>query len=172
MPNWCSNWAEIEGPAETIEALHEAGKDEKFLEHMAPIGTWNHESAVSEWGTKWDIDIGQMAFNKTNDGRAVLKGYFESAWSPPDEAFTKFLINNKDVNIDLRYFEPSMDFTGTLEHGTFTISNVGEGFFLNTTVGKQLDECFCVIDMLEENQEDALYNFDPSVLTNPEEEYE
>jgi len=171
MPNWCNNWAEIEGPVEKIEALHEAGKNESFLEHMVPLGKWDYEDAVTEWGTKWEIDIGNMEIVKTDDGRAVLKGYFESAWSPPDQAFTKYLINNNDVNIDLRYFEPSMDFTGTLEHGTFNISDVGEGFFLNTTVGKQLDECFCVIDMLEDYQEDALHDFDPSVLTNPEEEY-
>ena len=170
MPNWCSNWAEIEGPTETIKALHEAGKDEKFLEHMAPLGNaeWRRDEAVDEWGTKWDIDIGQMNFSNTDDGRAVLKGFFESAWSPPDQAFTTFLINNKDVNIDLLYFEPAMDFIGTLEHGTFTISDVGEKFFLNTSVGQKLDERFCVIDMLEEEMTCVLEDFDPSVLDNPE----
>ena len=170
MPNWCTNWAEIEGPIEKIEALHEAGKNEKFLEHMAPLGTWNHESAVSEWGTKWDITTDDMSFNKIDDSRAVLKGYFESAWSPPDTAFTKFLIDNKDVNIDLMYFEPAMDFIGTLEHGTFTISDVGEKFFLNTSVGQKLDDIFCVIDMLEEEMTCVLEDFDSSVLTNPEKE--
>jgi hypothetical protein len=170
MPNWCTNWAEIEGPIEKIQALHEAGKDEQFLEHMAPLGNseWRRDECVDEWGTKWDIDIGKMDFSNTDDGRAVLKGFFESAWSPPDTAFTKFLIDNKDVNIDLMYFEPAMDFIGTLEHGTFTISEVGEKFFLNTRVGKKLDETFCVIDMLEYEMTCVLEDFDPSVLDNPE----
>ena len=57
MPNWCNNWTEIEGPVEKIKALHEAGNDENFLEHMAPLGAWDYNDAVSNWGTKWDINL-------------------------------------------------------------------------------------------------------------------
>ena len=101
MPNWCGNYTEIEGPTDLVQDLFEAGKDERFLEHMAPIGEWDYNDALSSWGTKWDIDIGRMDFKKLDNDRAILKGYFESAWSPPEQAFLTFLYNNKDVNVKL-----------------------------------------------------------------------
>ena len=171
MPNWCGNYTEIEGPADLVHDLFEAGKDEKFLEHMAPLGEWDYNDALSSWGTKWDIDIGRMDFKKLDNGRAILKGYFESAWSPPEQAFLTFLYNNNDVNIKLLYHEPSMDFAGSLEHGTITISDAGIDFFNNDPVGQELDETFGIIDDLEqyieEEMEEAIHT-DPTILTNPE----
>jgi len=171
MPNWCGNYTEIEGPVEKIKALHEAGNDEKFLEYMAPIGNWDYNDAVTTWGTKWDIDIGRMEFEKLDNDRATIKGYFESAWSPPEQAFLTFLYNNEDVNIKLLYHEPSMDFAGSLEHGTIIISDLGLDFFNNDPIGQELDEAFGIVDDLEqyieETMEEAI-NTDPTTITNPD----
>ena len=109
MPNWCNNYTEIEGPVETIKELYNAGKDEKFLEHMAPLGQWDYHDALSEWGTKWEVDIVGLELINNGD-TATIKGYFESAWSPPEQAFTTFMMNNEDVSARLFYYEPAMDF--------------------------------------------------------------
>ena len=170
MPNWCNNWAEIEGPVEKIKALHEAGKDEKFLEHMAPIGNWDYNDAVSNWGTKWDIDIGNLTYEQ--DGkRATIKGYFESAWSPPDQAFETYLLNNHDVNMQLMWFEPAMDFVGCLEHGTVTLSDEPREFWTDTDTGRELDECFGILDSVDEHMAEVMeevVNTDPTTLMDPE----
>ena len=171
MPNWCGNYTEIEGPAEVVQDLFDAGIDERFLQHMAPIDNWDLTGAVGTWGTKWDIDIGRMALHKMPNDRLMLKGYFESAWSPPDQAFLTFLMNNEDVTIKLLYHEPSMDFAGSLEHGTHTISEMGMDFYMNDPIGQELDEAFGVIDDLEAYMEDEMLeaiNTDPTILTNPE----
>ena len=64
-----------------------------------------------------------------------------------------------------------MDFAGSLEHGTITISEEGLDFFNNDPVGQELDETFGIIDDLEqyieEEMEEAIHT-DPTILTNPE----
>tara|TARA_B100001093_G_scaffold475988_1_gene501996 strand:+ start:177 stop:722 length:546 start_codon:yes stop_codon:yes gene_type:complete len=171
MPNWCGNYTEIEGPVDVVQELFVAGKEERFLEHMAPLGEWDYNDALSSWGTKWEIDIGRISFKKLDNDRAILQGYFESAWSPPEQAFLTFLYNNKDVNVKLLYHEPSMDFAGSLEHGTHTISKQGLDFYNDNPIGQELDEAFAIVDDLEqyieEEMEEAIHT-DPSILINPE----
>ena len=169
MPNWCNNWAEITGPTEKMEELFEAGKDEKFLEHMAPLGEWEYHDALSSWGTKWEIDTCDLALIKNGD-TATIRGYFQSAWSPPEQAFMTYMMNNEGVSADCLYFEPAMDFVGSISEGTFSVYD-NKAFFENDPVGIKFDEHFGIIDMLEEYDEELQFeaiNTDPTILTNPE----
>ena len=138
---------------------------------MAPLGSWDYNDAVSNWGTKWDIDTSNFAYEQDGD-RATIKGYFESAWSPPEEAFETYLLNNHDVNAQLMWFEPAMDFVGCLEHGTITLSEEPRAFWTDTDTGRELDDCFGIIDtldeFLEEHMEEAV-NTCPTTITNPDE---
>ena len=53
MPNWCSNDIVISGPEDKIKDLWEAAQfKEGLLEAIAPIGEWDYDTAVAEWGTK------------------------------------------------------------------------------------------------------------------------
>ena len=56
MPNWCSNNIVIEGPKEKVEAIWSRATDdtdEGLLTALHPIGKWEYETALAEWGTKW-----------------------------------------------------------------------------------------------------------------------
>jgi len=146
---------------------------EGFLETLAPLGKWDYNDAVSQWGTKWEVDINDLAVDVSmakHNGTATLSGYFESAWSPPMEALQTYLDNNPDCEGELYYYEPAMDFCGNMNNN-ITISDVGIDFFANDPVGQELDGHFAVIDCLEEYeeeiQEEALAT-PPDILEPPE----
>jgi hypothetical protein len=117
MPNWCNNTIQIEGPADRIRALWEAaqpveGKEGSLLEAMVPIGDWDYGTAIDTWGTKWDVNIEGLLYEELSDGRAMIHGWFESAWAPPREAMNTFCETNEDVYVCLSYFEPGIGFLG------------------------------------------------------------
>ena len=172
MPNWCANHIEITGPEDKINELYMKAQ-EGFLETLAPIGEWEYNTAVEKWGTKWEVDIDNLAVDlsmASTDGTATLSGYFESAWSPPIDALNTYLGSNPDCEGDLYYYEPSMDFCGNMNNN-ITISSVNKDFFANDPVGQELDGHFAIIDYMEEYedevQEEALAT-PPDVLEPPE----
>jgi hypothetical protein len=113
MPNWCSNNLVIRGSVETLSQLKpvlEAG--EGLLEAIKPIGEWQYGDAVEAWGTKWDISTEGLQFTDNGDGTAEIEGYFDSAWSPPVEAFAQLAEDWDSCYIELKYFEPGMAFVG------------------------------------------------------------
>ena len=115
MPNWCSNNFTINGDVETLRPLWEATQQEHnphFLEAIKPIGEWEYGNAVEAWGTKWDVNTDGMEFEDHGDGTATLHGFFDSAWSPPIEAFNTLAGDLDSCYIELYYFEPGMAFVG------------------------------------------------------------
>jgi hypothetical protein len=115
MPNWCSNTFTIKGDVDSLRPLWEATQQEdnpQFLEAIAPIGDWEYGNAVNTWGTKWDVNTDGMEFEDHGDGTATLSGWFDSAWSPPIEAFNTLAGDLDSCYIELYYFEPGMAFVG------------------------------------------------------------
>lgn len=153
MPNWCSNNITIQGPADMIRALWDAaqpaeGKDGSLLEAMVSIGEWDYDTAVNTWGTKWDISLEGLQFELLPDGRAMIQGWFESAWSPPIGAYEKFCENNNDVYICASYFEPGMSFIGIWDNediGDVCYDDVG-----GLIVGKAEEDDSQLMDLFDE----------------------
>lgn len=126
MPNWCSNNITITGPVETIEKLWTTAtaddgsgenRETGLLEALAPQGELNYrERLLSNWGTKWDVSTEGLDIT-VNDGTASISGWFDSAWTPPLEAYTTFLRNNDDVSIEASYHEPGNGFGGIYTNG-------------------------------------------------------
>ena len=141
MPNWCNNNIEITGPAKTINAVWTAtqAEDGGLLNAMVPMpkalrdttkGTGDelqteqydgftnwYDWSVSRWGTKWDIDLEGIEYTDNGDGTATISGYFDSAWSPPIEAYNRFLEANEDCGITASYYECGCDFAGLYDNG-------------------------------------------------------
>ena len=107
MPNWCNNHITITGPNKIIDKIEKIAKEEKgaggllnFF-HPMPKGledttspsssakkpqpmiegfdNW-YDWRVSNWGTKWDVDVYENAVSRIDD-ETVTFG-FDSAWSP------------------------------------------------------------------------------------------
>lgn len=70
---------------------------------------------IDKWGCKWpesDLEIGQE-YTINSDGTATIAFNFNSAWSPPIEAFNKISKDYPNILFCLYYEEPGMGFCGS-----------------------------------------------------------
>ena len=133
MPNWCNNNIEITGPIDKIKALWDAtqAEDGGLLNAMVPMPVelkdtvkgsngdavnW-YDWAVTNWGTKWDVDLEGIEYTDNGDGTASISGYFDSAWAPPVDCYNRFLVDNDDCSITASYYECGCDFAGFYDNG-------------------------------------------------------
>ena len=134
MPNWCNNTISIRGPRNKIADLWtQANIKEGLLAALVPqpedmfhgnlgeaeraecaekgIPNW-YDWNVANWGTKWDVGLEGLSFTELADGEAEISGWFDSAWSPPIEAYQTFCDDMDGVYLDAWYEEGGMDFAG------------------------------------------------------------
>jgi len=126
MPNWCNNSITIKGSTETIKQLWEDANQEGsgLLNAMVPMpkeleGTtapsdgpnW-YDWAVTNWGTKWDVSTEGLEFTDNGDGTAEIDGWFDSAWSPPIDAYSAFCDDMDGVYLEAYYEEGGICFVG------------------------------------------------------------
>lgn len=164
MPNWNSNSITIDGPTDKIQALWDAaqpaeGKDDSLLAAMVPIGEWDYATAVSTWGTKWDITLEGLQLIDNLNGTASIHGWADSAWSPPLAAFQTYADDNPDCELELKYFEPGMAFVGVWDSQGSDAYWDNVGYLLDTTeeedsVLYELLEHFNVYDWFETDEDE------------------
>jgi len=135
MPNWCNNTITIQGPTDTLKPLWDETQKTGLLQAMKPMpkelenttspapqegepqplvdgfDNW-YDWRISNWGTKWDVDTEGLEYTDNGDGTAVISGYFESAWSPPIDAYQTFCDDMDNCSLDAYYDEGGMDFAG------------------------------------------------------------
>ena len=157
MPNWCNNNITITGPISKIEKLFAAAtaEDGGLLNAMVPMpvelgdtkkGTGDelqteqydgftnwYDWSVARWGTKWDVSPEGLEFTDNGDGTAIIEGYFDSAWAPPIDAYSKFCEDMDGVYLEAYYEEGGMCFVGYwdsegaddhYEYSDFTSDNI------------------------------------------------
>ena len=113
----------------------------------------------ANWGVKWDI-------GGTGDrhGDEHASYYFDSAWSPPIEAFVKISQDFPGLSFDLEYFEPGMAFCGrvTIENGS-VVDEISHNFSSNEELEAIIDsglynfvecEAEAYLEMCREDDED------------------
>ena len=123
MPNWCSNQLSVYGKIEDmkpfINTIRIDGGEYALLEKLYPTpqdlldGEGWYNWRIHNWGTKWaenDLYVSQDYTEK--DGYAKICFDFESAWSPPTDAFDKISNDYKGLLFSLYYEEPGMGFCG------------------------------------------------------------
>ena len=135
MPNWCQNTVNITGRRATITRVAEFLIDDqsnfslekidptppdylpnRFLgevpqdeNNMMPL--W-YSWRLQHWGTKWNVGV-QYADRWREDAiNDTLSYFFDSAWSPPEEACKTLSKRYKSLRIELSYDEPGNDFAG------------------------------------------------------------
>ena len=161
MPNWCSNNLTITGDTDTLVQLKEVieSDGEGLLEAIKPIGEWEYGNAVEAWGTKWDVSTEGLEYTDNGDGTSTIEGWFQSAWSPPIEAFQTLSEDWDSCYIQLMYEECGMCFVGCwdsegaddhYEYSDFTSKNIRDNI-----PGYLVDE-FGLDVMLEEYEEEEM----------------
>jgi hypothetical protein len=174
MPNWCNNQIVIQGPTDKVEAIWSIANDESdngLLTALHPIGKWDYDLACEQWGTKWDVSMvdANLELIVQDSERSMIEGYFDSAWSPPLAAIENYLANNDDVEIHCKYYEPANDYIGSNYYGEFSISDQPRSFWETDEAGRELDETFYVLEMLDEFREDIEdEELDNDELVDPE----
>jgi hypothetical protein len=192
MPNWCNNTVELshENPEMMARAV-KSFNDGSFLNEFVPVpadlnitaGRESDENAqkaledkekanlekygyanwydycVNEWGTKWDIEPYEPV-SLQEDGRLTMS--FDSAWSPPTQAYEKLV----DLGFSVRayYYESGMGFCGIWDEGFDDYYEIGgeTADEVAEMLPEVLDEMFCISENIreweEENQEIDLDN--------------
>jgi len=170
MPNWCTNSITIKGDYDTLVQLKpvvEAG--EGLLQAICPMPehlegtvadgspgeTW-YSWCNANWGTKWDPEV-HLEFIDNEDGTATIQGWFDSAWSPPIDAFHALSQDWDSCYIELFYEEGGMCFVGCwdseggddyYDYGEATSKTIGD------IVPKYLVEQFNLDERLSEYEQE------------------
>ncbi len=124
MPNWCMNNADITATTEEQKALlyrvSTAEAADGFFELLRPLGEWDYNNSVDNWGTKWDVEPLSMEYDGT-----TLTASFDSAWAPPVALYE--YLKEQGFEVSANYYEPGMDFAGEWTDGDdFVLEDVAE----------------------------------------------
>lgn len=90
------------------EVIARADMYKRNMENHGAL-TW-YDWSIDHWGTKWDV--GHVAQGGEDEAPEYT---FESAWSPPAEAFTKISKDFKALTFLLKYYEEGCDFVGIVK---------------------------------------------------------
>jgi hypothetical protein len=109
-------------------------------------GNW-YDFCVGEWGTKWDVG-GDGQSDIHPDGK-MLHTSFDSAWSPPVNAYDKLVELGFGVNA--MYYEGGMGYAGAYdEHGDQEINIEGMSADEIEQNHPELDEAFAISENIRE----------------------
>jgi len=153
---------------ETVSGFHGDPEKQKQLEQQQKenIANYGHKDwyswCVAEWGTKWDfggaedseVEIVHEAVGQ--DLLPTIDIYFETAWSPPIEAYKK--LEEQGFIIHAMYDEESTAFCGeyVTDQGENTIQMQFDSEWARHHVPKHINDAFGIVERIEqyENEED------------------
>ena len=106
---------------------------------------------VQNWGTKWEVEaqmIGASLPNGDEDPQ-LIRLIFNSAWSPPLEAYTALSKQDGIHCVAALYYEPAMDFAGRYQDGDIeqvVLSDLTRSDLESDDVAIDLNEVFNVYE--------------------------
>lgn len=113
-----------------------------------------YDWCVANWGTKWDIGDANGVSECTDN---VLIVSFDSAWSPPLDAFAT-LVDELDFDVEAYYYEPGMAFAGSWVNGAdHCVEIPSTSAEAERVVPRALDEMFSIVENMAmwEDEEEA-----------------
>ena len=88
--------------------------ERKTAENIEKYGYGNwYDFCCGEWGTKWDV--GSDGTTDVHPDGKMLHTYFDSAWSPPINAYEKLV--EMGFGVEAMYYEGGMCYAGTFSNG-------------------------------------------------------
>jgi len=105
---------------------------------------------VQEWGTKWDV--GRDGYINTEDPN-YLSLSFQSAWSPPIDAYAKLL--DMGFEVYALYYESGIGFCGCFDQGIDDCYSIdGNSKWVVDCIPDYIDEAFCISESMAEWEEE------------------
>lgn len=118
MPNYCFNQVSIYSKdTDLLLKMRERLSDsfeQTLLDFMVPLpnGEWDYDWCVANWDTKWDVfDAMSSLFMSDSDGLHTLFISFNTAWTPPVQAFQRGA-ETHGFDFSLDYHEGGAGFVG------------------------------------------------------------
>lgn len=108
-----------------------------------------YDWCVANWGTKWDVGGDGYTANVLADGKTVTMA-FDSAWSPPIEAYNKLV--DLGFRVNAMYYEPGMAFAGVYDNGDDDCYNLSgmDSREARNRLPMDLDNEFAITEQMEE----------------------
>jgi hypothetical protein len=178
MPNWCDNnlYLTHDDP-EMIKKAKDAWESGKFLGTLVPEPdyktvevkpTFPHirgnenpvdpETAwwdwrVQNWGTKWDIGYDSARDNHAQGGDNDMFVYFDSAWSPPTQAYAS--LADLGFRVKGYYYESGMAFCGAWIDGEEEYYDIEEckASWVQENIPRYIDDEMGISDCMELDEE-------------------
>lgn len=126
--------------------------ERKTAENVAKYGYGNwYDYCVGEWGTKWDV--GDQGCSDIHPDGQMLHTSFDSAWSPPVNAYAK--LEALGFRVNAMFYESGMAFAGTYSDGNCDDFSL-EGMSADEIERDypELDEAFCISESIREYEAD------------------
>jgi hypothetical protein len=133
------------------DPVEQAELERKTAENVEKYGYGNwYDFCVGEWGTKWDVGC-EGSTDVHPDGK-MLHTYFDSAWSPPINAYSK--LEELGFKVNAMYYEGGMCFAGAYGDGNDEEISL-EGLSADDVERDypELDECFGISECMREYEE-------------------
>lgn len=110
-------------------------------------GNW-YDFCVGEWGTKWDV--GEQGASDIHPDGTTLHTYFDSAWSPPVEAYAKLV--DMGFGVSAMYYESGMGFAGVWEDGSDDFYEIGgmSSEEIKDNLPQEIDDAFSISENVAE----------------------
>jgi hypothetical protein len=112
-------------------------------------GNW-YDYCVGEWGTKWDV--GEQGNSDIHPDGKMLHTFFDSAWSPPVNAYEKLV--EMGFGVEAMYHEGGMAYAGIWENDNDEYVDLS-GMSADDIEREypELDECFGISECMREYEE-------------------
>jgi hypothetical protein len=130
------------------DPVEQAELERKTAENVEKYGYGNwYDFCVGEWGTKWDVGC-EGSTDVHPDGK-MLHTYFDSAWSPPINAYYK--LEELGFKVNAMYYEGGMAYAGAYGDGNDEEINL-EGMSADEIEQNhpELDEAFGISESIRE----------------------
>ena len=134
--------------SDEVEQAKLEADTKRNLEELG-YGNW-YDYCVGEWGTKWDC--GEQGASDIHPGGKMLHTSFDSAWSPPVNAYEKLM--DMGFGVEAMYYEGGMCYAGTWSNGCddyvdlsgMSADDIEQNY-------ADLDECFGISECMREYEE-------------------
>ncbi len=138
---------------DTVSGFHGDADEQAKLEAQTRAnvekygyGNW-YDYCVGEWGTKWDV--GEQGCSDIHPEGRMLHTSFDSAWSPPVNAYQK--LEQLGFRVEAQFYESGMAFAGTYSDGNCDDFSL-EGMSADEIEQNypELDDCFGISESIRE----------------------
>ena len=132
------------------DPVEQAELERKTAENVEKYGYGNwYDFCVGEWGTKWDVGC-EGSTDVHPDGK-MLHTYFDSAWSPPINAYSK--LEELGFKVNAMYYEGGMAYAGAYGDGNDEEINL-DGMSADDIEQHypEIDEAFGIAESIREYQ--------------------